>query len=157
MASDKKTKRKKKVVRVWTLPQAQRALPYVTAVMRSLREHWLDSQRHRLQDRRLAAKPGRPDRDRILAQQAAAREAGLAKERFNEAYQELQAIEVYCLDPVQGLAALPFVQDDRLAWLLFDLFDADGYKNWRFHDDPLEKRRPIREAEEGPADKGVTV
>ncbi len=147
----KKSKAKRQVVRVWTYPQAQGALPYIGSVMRSLREHWLEAQRHEAAVKRLGGKPGRPDRTALLALEEEGREAREARDRFNEAYQELQDIEVFCIDPNQGVAVVPFVHDDKLAWLIYDLFAGDGFQNWRYHDDPLEQRRPIAEALQGPA------
>jgi hypothetical protein len=125
--------------------------------MQSLREHWLDAQRHELRARRLAEKRGRPDRATILAQEQETWEGQQAKERFNEAYQELQDIEVFCLDPNQGVGVIPFVHDEKLAWLIYDLFAGDELRHWRYHDDPLEMRRPIAEALEGPGDKALAV
>jgi hypothetical protein len=153
----KRRKRKRQVIRVWTYPQARRALPYITPIMRSLREHWLDAQRHDVQGRKLARRAGRPDRATLLAQEDTAQEAREAKDRFNEAYEELQQIEVYCIDPNQGVAVLPFVQDDKLAWLIYDLFASEEFHHWRFHDDPLEQRRPIAEALASPAGEDVVI
>jgi hypothetical protein len=144
----KRSKTRRQVVRVWTCAQARAALPYIGSVMRSLREHWLNTQRHEGRRRRLAAKPGRPDRGSIIAQEEADRDAGQARERFNEAYEELEKIEVYCIDPLQGVGVLPFVHEEKLAWLIYDLFAGDDLHHWRYHDDPLEMRRPIREIEE---------
>jgi hypothetical protein len=118
--------------------------------MRSLREHWLDAQRHEAHGKYLARQPGRPNRATLVDQEETRNEAERAKERFNEAYQELQNIEVFCVDPNQGVAVLPFVREDNLAWLIYDLFAADEFRHWRFHEDPLEKRRPIAEILEEP-------
>jgi hypothetical protein len=153
----KKSKRRKKVIRVWTYPQAKNGLPYITSVMRSLREHWLDAQRHDLASKRLTEQPGRHDRQTILDREEALHEGGRAKERFNQAFQELQAIEVYCIDPNQGMAVIPFVHDDRLAWLIYDLFTPKELEHWRYHDDPLELRRPIAEALEDPGPNQMAV
>jgi hypothetical protein len=152
-----KSKARSESIRVWTYPQARQALPYVTSVMHSLRDCWLEAQRHLLRQKRLAGKPGRPDRDTLISRETTDREVDRAKEQFNDAYEELQAIEVYCLDPVQGVAAVPFVHDDRLAWLLYDLFDPDEYHHWRYHDDPIELRRPIAEAQQGTTDGTLVV
>ncbi len=54
-------------------------------------------------------------------------------------------IDVYLLDPVRGVAFVPFQKEEELAWFVFDLFDCDDLKTWRFHQDPLEMRRPIAE------------
>jgi hypothetical protein len=153
----KRSKKKRQVIRVWTYPQAQRALPYITSVMRSLREHYLEAKSQEARENRLTRRPGRPDRQVLLDQEESAREGHRARERFNEAFQELQNIEVYCLDPNQGVSVLPFVHDDKLAWLIYDLFDGGAFQHWRYHDDPLEKRRPIREVTGGPAEQALTA
>jgi hypothetical protein len=147
---NKKSGRKPEVIRVWTYPQAKSALPYITSVMRSLREHWLDAQRHQARAKQLAQQPGRPDRARLLEQEVMQQEGQLAKDRFNETYEELQNIEVFCIDPNQGVAVVPFVRDNKLAWLIYDLFAADEFHHWRYHEDPLEKQRPIAEVQEAP-------
>jgi hypothetical protein len=145
----KGTKGRRQTIRVWSHEQALGAVPYITSVMRSLREHRLEAQRHQLQGRRLAAKPGRPNRDDLLAQEGAAQAARLAGERFHEALAELQSLDVYCVDAVQGQALIPFVYQQQLAWFVFDLFDRQPLQSWRYHTDPLDVRRPVKEVLEG--------
>jgi hypothetical protein len=111
--------------------------------MRSLREHRLEAIRHRLTGRRFAARPGRPDRRTLIAQEEALREARLAEARFDDALDELQALDVYSLQPVHGRALVPFVHADQLAWFICDIFDAEPLRFWRYHNDPLETRRPV--------------
>jgi len=142
---NKKKPREMRVIRLWTLPQADKALPYLRSVTGSLREHWLESQGKKQALRRLAARPGRPDRQALLAHQGAVQEQTEAEDRFGEALQELMKIDVYLLDPVQGLAFIPFNHGEELAWFVFDRFDQEGLKNWRLHTDPLETRRPVSE------------
>jgi hypothetical protein len=146
----KKSRRKPQVIRVWTYPQAKSALPYITSVMHSLREHWLDAQRQEVHIKQLARQPGRLDRAALVANETAQDESQRAKNRFNEAYEELQNIEVFCIDPNQGVGVIPFVHDEKLAWLIYDMFAPDDLHHWRYHDDPLEMRRPIAEALAGP-------
>jgi hypothetical protein len=153
----KRRKAKRRVIRVWTYPQAEKALPYVTSVMRSLREHWLEAKRHEARARRLAAQSGRHGRAALIAHEEAVAEAQRAKERFNDAYRELQNIEVYCVDPVQGVGVIPFVHQEKLAWLIYDLFAPDAFHHWRYHEDPLEERRPVAEVTEGPALGGIAI
>jgi len=111
--------------------------------MGSLREHRLDAVRQRLKADRLAGKPGRPNRSMIIAQEETRGAAGAAEARYQEALDELQALDVYCLDAVAGEALVPFVHDEQLAWFIFDLFDEQQLRFWRFHEDPLDTRRPI--------------
>jgi hypothetical protein len=94
---------------------------------------------------RFGEMPGRPNRSALLASQAAAEEKTQAEDRFADALNELMGIDVYLLDPVSGVAFIPFQKDEELAWFVFDLFDSADLKTWRFHQDPLEMRRPITE------------
>ena len=130
---------------LWTYEAALRAVPYLRAVVRSLREHWLDLQSARRQIERLDSRPGRPDRQTLIRRAAAVQELDHADRKLEETFDELQAIDVYCLDPVQGLALIPFGKGDELAWYVFDLFSPQGLEAWRFHGDPLEMRRPLGE------------
>jgi hypothetical protein len=147
----------RQTIRVWTYPQIQGTLPYIASVLRSLRESRLEAGRWHLKARRLADRPGRPDRTALLAREEALHEARLADDRFQEALEELHALDVYCLDPVRGLALVPFVQDKQLAWFVYDLFDPEPLRSWRYHHDALDTRRPIAEALEGPAENDLVV
>jgi len=140
------TKRRPQTIRAWTYDQARKALPYFTAVMSSLREHQLEAQARDRQVHLLAQRPGRPDRTAILAQANAAQEARMAERRAHESLEELYAIDVFCLDPIRGEAIIPFVHDNQLAWFLYDLFDDEPIRCWRYHTDPLDARRPLAEA-----------
>jgi hypothetical protein len=141
-----KSKKIPKAIRLWTLAQARSAVPYIRSVMTSLRAHRLDVQGHRRRARLLARRPGRPDRAALIEQEDTLQEARRAHERFGEALQELSDLDIYCVDPLGGLALIPFVQKEKLAWMVFDLFGDDVLGSWRYHDDPLDTRRPIAEA-----------
>lgn len=142
----KQKRRKLRTIRLWDLPQARKAIPYLRSLTTSLRENWLELQRKRLEVKRLARRPGRPDRSAILAGEKAADEKSQAEDRFTDALNELMSIDVYLLDPVRGVAFIPFQKEEELAWYVFDLHESDDLKTWRFHQDPLEMRRPIAEA-----------
>jgi hypothetical protein len=128
---------------LWNYLQANKALPYLRSVTQSLRDYWLEAQGKRLEVDRLSHQPGRPNRSAILASEKAAEEKSQAEDRFTDALNELLGIDVYLLDPVRGVAFIPFQKEEELAWFVFDLFESDGLKSWRFHQDPLEMRRPI--------------
>jgi hypothetical protein len=130
---------------LWTYEAALRAAPYLRAVVRSLREHWLQLQTVRRQIQRLDSRPGRPDRQTLIRRAVAVKELDQAAVKLEETFNELKAIDVYCLDPAQGLALIPFGKGDELAWYVFDLFSPQGLEAWRFHDDPLETRRPLEQ------------
>jgi len=141
----KPSKQREQVVRVWTQAQAQKALPLITAVVRSLREDRLEAQARHLRADRLAMRPGRPDRDAMIAHAEAVREAQESIGRFEAGLRELFELNIYCLDPVAGLALIPFAHGEQLAWFVFDLFEQNNLGTWRFHEDPLTTRRPLAE------------
>jgi hypothetical protein len=148
-------KAEKQNIQVWEYLQAIAAIPYLASIMRSLREARLESQQLHLAARRYARQPGRPDRAAIIAREETLREAAAADQRVEGALAELEALDVYCLDPVNGEALVPFVHDEQLAWYVYDLFDPEPFRFWRFHNDPLHTRRPIEETLPGPGDQVV--
>jgi hypothetical protein len=139
----KGAKSRRQTIQVWTYAQAQAAVPYLASVVRSLRDHSLEALAARRTAQRLAQQPGRPDRNALIAQQEADRQAREAEGQLHAAAAELQALDVYSLDPVQGLAMVPFVYNGQLAWFIFDLFDPKPFRFWRFQSDPEETRRPV--------------
>lgn len=142
----KKRERPVKVIRLWNWPQAQKALPYLRSVVGSLRDHYLEVQGANLALTRQAQTPGRPDRHALIAQGNALQGKEDAEERFSDALHELTGLDVFLLDPVRGLALIPFSKNDQLAWFIFDQFEPEGIASWRFHEDPLDTRRPLAEA-----------
>jgi hypothetical protein len=135
------------VVQVWTLTQARKALPLVASIMRTLREDRLEAQAQQRRADRIAARPGRPDRDSRIAHEEALRSTGEFAAKFESGVQELLELNIYCLDPARGLALIPFAHGERLAWLVFDLFASEQMTTWRYHEDPLTTRRPLTELE----------
>ena len=145
----KGAKERAQTIQVWTYEQAQSAAPYVASILRSLREHALEALQHYHRAKRIANRPGRPNRSAIIAQQEAEREARRADDRFRDALNELQEMDIYTLDPIQGQALVPFVHNDQLAWYIFDLFDAQPLRFWRFQSDPEDTRRPVTAMQKG--------
>ena len=138
-------KKKTKTILLWKLPQIRAAASYLTAVLGSIRETWLEAVRKEIYAQRLAAKPGRSDRKRIIDEQQAFADARSAQDRYLEAREELEGLGIACLDPNQGMAWIPFNHDNQLAWFVFDLFDNEAIRYWRYQTDPLESRRPVSE------------
>ena len=138
-------------LRVWTYAQAQAATPYIASIVRSLREHGLEALARHRDARRIADRPGRPDRDALIAGQEAERQARTAEDRLQEAADELHDLDIYSLDPLKGLALVPFVHNDQLAWYVFDLFDPQPFRFWRFQSDPEDTRRPVTALQKGAA------
>jgi hypothetical protein len=145
-----KSKKERHLIRTWTYARAQAALPYVRSVMQSLRDHRLQAQTLDLQARRLADRPGRPDRAGLIAREETLRAAHAEEQRFDDALLELGKLDVYCIDPINGVALIPFVHQEQLAWFVFDLFSETMLDSWRYHEDPLETRRPIAEVADQP-------
>jgi hypothetical protein len=150
--NQKGARRRRQTLQVWSLSQARAALPYLTSIVGSLREHRLEAQTQQRRADQLAARPGRPDRSSLIALEETRAAAQKALERFDNALHELHSLDIYCLDPIQGTALVPFVQDKQLAWFVYDLFAPEALSAWRFHDDPLEMRRPLEELEKAPGD-----
>src|SRR5438552_4778926 len=150
----KETKRRKRNIRVWTLDEATAAVPYIAAVVRSLRDHWLDAAAKHKLAARLDALPGRPDRALLIAKAEALKDANEAENRYEQAQAELAALDIYSIEPARGEALVGFVYENQLAWFIFDLFDSEPYRYWRFHNDPLDTRRSIRDVLE-PAAKSA--
>src|SRR5438445_493983 len=96
-------RRQVRMIKLWDYPRAQKALPYLRSVAQSLRDHWLEAQRKRLEANRLSKRPGRPDRTALLANERAALETTEAEDRFTDDLNELMGVDVYLLDPVRGV------------------------------------------------------
>jgi hypothetical protein len=147
--NQKGAKRRRRHIRVWTLEQARAALPYLSSVVRSLREHRLEAVTQHRNAERLAQRPGRPHRDTLIAQSESTRSADQADERFRECLAELESLDIFLIDPIAGQALIPFVHDENLAWYVYDAFDPEPLRFWRYHSDSLETRRPLAEIASG--------
>ncbi|HTI52439.1 MAG TPA: DUF2203 family protein [Planctomycetaceae bacterium] len=132
-------------LRLWTYSGAQKVVPYLRSVVQSLRDGWLDLRQAQEQLKRSEAYPGRPDRDTLIRLEESRREIARVEARVEETMHEMLVLSAYTLDPVAGLAVIPFVQGEGLAWFVFDLFDPQGLVAWRMHTDPLEMRRSLAE------------
>ena len=132
-------------LRFWNYGEAVKARSYLRAILGSLREHSLNLQNARLKSERLDSRPGRPNRETLIERADAVREVEQADRDFHETIHELNALDVYCVDPARGLAMIPFQKGNSLAWYVFDLFAPQGLVGWRFHSDPIEARRPLAE------------
>jgi hypothetical protein len=139
------SKKYRQTIQVWTHDQATKALPYVSSIVGTLRETALETIQHEVQARRIAAVPGRPTRSSLIDHEEESRAAERARERFDQALDELHTLDIYSLDPVRGQALIPFAHGEQLAWYIYDMFDKEPLSFWRFHEDPLETRRSIAE------------
>lgn len=143
----KRSSNRAEVIPVWTYAQIKKAQPYVTSILRSLRELRLEAQAHDRRARNLERRPGRPDRGTMIALQDATAATNQAKDQFHHTLEELHELSIYCLDPIRGEALVPFAHQEQLAWFIFDSFDPEPLRFWRFHSNPLDTRAPITEAQ----------
>jgi hypothetical protein len=131
------------IPRLWTFEQAQAALPYLCSVARSLREHYLEILAKRREVQVLTGRHGRLDGRALIEEQEARRDLHKAEQDFQDALDELSELNVQPLDPGRGTALVPFIQDDQWAWYVFDLFDSQPIRSWRYQSDPAETRRAL--------------
>ncbi len=155
--NSKGAKQRRKTIQVWTLAQAKSAAPYLISVVRSLRERTLEGLAGRRRLRQIDERPGRPDRDALIAKQEADADARRAEESASQAADELLALDIQPLDPVRGQALVPFVHEEQLAWYVFDLFDPQPFRFWRFQSDPDDTRRPVTPRQHGRAEAAETA
>ena len=146
-ATPRRARRSRQTLRLWTFDQAQAAVPYIASIVRSLREHALNMQNLRRRLTSLEDLPGRPDRRTLIALEEAKRDLLRGEEEYAEALEELDSLDIQLLDAAAGQALVPFVHDDQLAWYVFDLFDSQPIRSWRFQSDPDETRRKLTAAQ----------
>jgi hypothetical protein len=142
-----KARRGASTLRLWTFEDAQAAVPYLASVIRSMREHYLELLALRRQLLAVADRPGRPDRKALIAEQEIRRDLNRVEQEYQCALDDLEALDVQPLDPSQGTALVPFVHDEQLAWYIFDLFDNQPIRSWRYQSDPDETRRKLTTAQ----------
>jgi hypothetical protein len=147
MSNAKGSKRHHKTIQGWSVTKALSAVPYITSVLQDVRQAFLDARRNERTLKLLDEKPGRLNRRELMQQQDAILEGQRAEDRYSKALRELATLDVVCQDPVRGLALIPFVHDRQPAWYLFDLFEEEHIRYWRFEDDPAGMKRPIAEVE----------
>jgi hypothetical protein len=129
--------------RLWTFEKAQAAVPYLSSVTRSLREHYLEILANRREVQVLTERHGQPDRRALIEEQEARRDLEKAEQDYQDALDELSELNVQPLDPSQGTALVPFVQGDQLAWYIFDPSDRQPIRSWRYESDPDQTRRAL--------------
>ena len=129
----------------WTQANAVQLVPYLRSVVGSIREHFLEMQQNRLCYDRLKQKGGRPNRHEMIVMEETRQNADRAEQNLHETWAEIEPLGVRMLNPIEGLALIPFVHRGELAWFVFDLFAIEGLSGWRYHHDPLDMRRPLNE------------
>jgi hypothetical protein len=142
-----KGRRDSHTLRLWTFEDAQAAVPYFSSVVRSIREHFLEILAKRREVQAFTERTGRADRKALIAEQETRRDLQKAEQDYQDALEEIQELDVQPLDAAQGTALVPFVHDDQLAWYVFDLFDSQPIRSWRYQSDPDETRRKLTAAQ----------
>lgn len=143
MKKHQRKRRPSQQIKLWSYAEAARALPYVDAILRSLREELLESNQRRIEAGRAKDQPGRRTRTELISVAELERDADRAYARYLEGVQELQDLNVVCLDPVQGDVLFPFVYEGQVAWFMHNLFDGPRLLWWRYDSDSPDTRRPI--------------
>jgi hypothetical protein len=144
-------KRKQQLIQVWSYDQTIKALPYLLEVIRSLRENYLAMQfaNHRLN--KIGQRLGRPDRSAFIAKQEAQLDSETSSSKYNQDVAELESMGMFVASPLNGVVAIPFIEEEQLAWFILELYHEDHVVGWRYQTDPLDTRRAIL-----PKHKGTT-
>lgn len=132
-----------RVMHLWDWSEATKAVPYLHSVIGSLREHWLEVLTAKRQLDKSSTRKAPAKRQQLVEENMRRDEAQRAQDRFEDALEELNRIDVFLIDPVCGLGLIPFRKEDDLAWYVFDHFAPRGVVGWRYHDDPIEECRPL--------------
>lgn len=147
MTPNPRRTRRRQTLRLWTFDQAQAAVPYVSSIVRSLREYSVQMQNLRREVQQIENRPGRPDRRVIIELEHARKDLQRCENDYAETLDELESLDLQLLDANRGQALVPFAHDDQLAWYIFDLFDTQPIRSWRFQSDPEETRRKLTAAQ----------
>jgi hypothetical protein len=107
----------------------------VPSLARSLREHQLEILAKRREAQLLTERHRRPGRQALIGEQEARRGLQKAEQGYQSALEELGELNVHPVDPGQGVALVPFIQDGQPAWYVFDLFDSQPIRSWRYQSD----------------------
>ncbi len=142
MKPRKERSKRMRVLHLWSWSEVARAVSYLRSVTASLREHYLEVLTAQRKLDQTAKDKAPAKRARLIETTRLTDERQRAQTKFDEALAELNRVDVFLLDPVQGLALIPFRKGDDLAWYVFDHF-APGVVGWRFHADPIEERREL--------------
>ncbi len=131
----------------WTLARARSASGYLRQVLGSLREAWLDhaAAAHRI--KKLDQRHGKANTKLLLELEEQKSNLQSHYQRIVEAVTEMAAIGAVPGPMHQGIGFLPVVNNQRLAWLIVDLFDEATLAGWRWHGEPEDIKRPISEWE----------
>lgn len=142
-------KGKKRLLQTWSFDQAMKALPYLVDVTRSLRDNYLAKQfaQHRLH--KISQRSTRPDRSRLIQMQQAQFDIDAAQSKYAADVQELESMGIFAVSPINGCVAIPFLEEEQLAWYVLELFHEETICGWRYQTDPIDTRRPLLPKQKG--------
>ncbi|NBR05552.1 MAG: hypothetical protein EBT92_07265 [Planctomycetes bacterium] len=144
-------KRKQQLIQVWSYDQIVKALPYLLEVLRSLRENYLAMRFANHHSAKISQRKGRPDRSAYIAKQEAQMDSEAASLKYNQDVAEFESMGMFVVSPENGIVAIPFIEEEQLAWFILELYHEDYVVGWRFQSDPLETRRAILPKHKGAA------
>src|SRR5262249_28755485 len=139
------------IMHLWERGEVTKAVPYLRSVLKSLREHWLDAVNAQRRLDRAAAMRAPRKRQQIIENELQTAECERAQAKFKDAVEELASVDAFLVDPIRGLALIPFRKEDDLAWYIFDRFAKPGVIGWRYPNDPDEECRPLNQLKSDPA------
>ena len=91
-ATPRKARRSRQTLRLWAFDQAQAVVPYLSSIVRSLREHALHIQNLRRRLETLESQPGRPDRQMLIQIEELKRDLLRAEDEYASSEAELEAL-----------------------------------------------------------------
>lgn len=142
---------------VWKKEQVDKALPYITSVMTSVRESYLTMLRTKRRLTVLEHKQGIANREELIEMEELGKDFARHEQNLADTVEETITLNIHCTDPVNGVAMLPFTTADQLAWYVYDLFADEKIQGWRFHHDSLTTRRPLAELDDAKPPTQVIV
>lgn len=132
-------------LRLWTYEEAKKGVPYLRSLVASLREKWLAARQSHRELELISKQSGRAKRADLIQLEESNRNLDQAGTQLEEVMDEMMAISLYSVDPTAGVAVIPFIHEESLAWFVFDLFDPRGLVAWRGTDDNVDSRRSLAE------------
>jgi hypothetical protein len=124
------------VTKLYTVDEANRALPYVRSIVREVRERY-DAIKERGQEHNRAGK------DDEAARADLKEEIRAEAQRIHECMRELRAIGLELKDYELGLVDFPAEREGRAVKLCWK-FDEPEVAHWHDVDEGYESRQPIR-------------
>lgn len=143
MKRNPEKKRKHLLVQIWSYGQTIKALPYLIEVLRSLRENYLAMRFAKHRSLKISQSKGRPDRSAFIAKQEAQVDSETASLKYQQDVAELESMGMFVVSPENAIVAIPFIEEEQLAWFILELYHENHVVGWRYQSDPLDTRRSI--------------